>query len=71
MEKTPWFDCSTPPVRIGVYEREFPGVYKTFFQLWNGTRWNLSSSSKLMAGRHALKSAYQSGKWRGILKGTK
>lgn len=44
MEKTPWFDPTEPPVRAGVYEREWSSDISDPFDYWDGADWYYGGS---------------------------
>lgn len=66
MKKTPWFDGSVKPVRVGVYERTF-GSGETHFSKWDGKRWN-QFGNLLYASRQMNASGWQNLPWRGLTK---
>jgi hypothetical protein len=67
---TDWIPCETPPVRVGVYERnDMRGLekYGTVYQYWDGCSWGpyCEYSERAAELRHAYASVHQSGVWRG------
>jgi hypothetical protein len=69
MKRTRWIPCTTPPVRIGVYERRFNigGQPRIGFSRWDGSRWGLMRGSVAAADGEnecAWQVAWQH--WRGI-----
>jgi hypothetical protein len=63
---TDWISCETPPVRVGVYERDHQdGDKRTWFQKWDGEHWCMTSTFAGGAEEYSGRSSYQGGKWRG------
>jgi hypothetical protein len=66
---TDWISCDTPPVRVGVYERnDRNGLEKfgTVFQYWNGVCWGFYWGEPNKASPSDNRSGHQSGIWRGF-----
>lgn len=66
-KRTPWFPVSTPPERVGVYERVICDGANVVFQHWNGRWWGQYDIN--VVGAHAVRSRrsyHQSGKWRSL-----
>lgn len=64
---TPWFPGRVLPVRKGIYEREWPDLFGSFFARWDGFRWSLSMKSPAAVGAGDF-SAYAKDdlRWRGL-----
>lgn len=64
MTKTPWYPGDVKPVRVGVYERLYPGD-NAFKDYWGGKRWSYGKDA--FGGRCAK----QNRAWRGLTKEAK
>ena len=69
MKFTPWFGCSTKPVRPGIYQRRHKTLWFKVYSMWDGEKWMLGATSIVGAELMTEVSASQSGYfWRGIIK---
>lgn len=68
LKLTPWFDCSTPPVRPGVYERRSRKSVPVLYQHWNGRVWCFYDGTPEGAASLSCESGWQRGQWRGVLR---
>lgn len=78
MKTTPWFDAKDSPVRIGVYEADWPENigYGDWFAYWDGSQWGYMQRDPNDAVRDYQlepKHRHKAGKlaWRGLLKESK
>lgn len=67
MKLTPWYPGNVKPVRVGVYERDYPGE-GIYFCKWNGKRWHAGNKKLKLAKKVPIPSFSQSLPWRGIAK---
>jgi hypothetical protein len=63
---TDWIPCETPPVRVGVYERNLGDGHGFVFQRWAGEHWCSICLSADVAARDVVRSNYQGGHYRGF-----
>jgi hypothetical protein len=68
MKKTPWFDGTLTPERVGVYEREQEPPFhpRSFYSYWNGYRWLCGRNSPNLAPTEGWSSLCQNLRWRGL-----
>lgn len=64
-EKTPWFDGSVKPCRVGVYERYHP-TWGTSFSAWRGAHWSYPDYTEISAENDHRVSEVQDCPWRGL-----
>ena len=68
MNETPWFPGSTPPVRVGVYQRRQPGRVVQWYSYWDGKRWSaIALSAQQALEDKTMASAEQHWEWRGLI----
>ena len=60
---TPWF--TDPPVRHGVYQRDYYGVLE--YSYWDGHYWRFGCKTSKEAARMQVFSRFQNLPWRGLL----
>lgn len=66
MKKTDWIDAKTPPVYIGLYERQ-ASTDDVYWSWWNGTFWGVWNAAKKSATTLAnIPSSFQLSPWRGL-----
>jgi len=69
VQVTPWFGCSTVPVRPGIYERQHKKLGFKVYARWDGKKWLLGHPSIAVAEETWIVSQHQGGyMWRGVLK---
>ena len=69
MKLTPWFGCSTRPIRPGVYERRHKKLWFKVYAKWDGQKWFLGNPSPAVAEEEKVFSKHQDGYvWRGVMK---
>ena len=78
MKTTPWFNEKEMPVRIGVYEAEWPEDmgYGGWFAYWDGSQWGFMRESvdqAVMDYQQNPANRHKAGLliWRGLLKESK
>ena len=68
-KKTPWFDGSVKPVRVGVYQRRYSNGL-ILYSLWDGARWMLNAETANEAAGTGARwkdaSPHQFIPWRGL-----
>lgn len=74
MKLTPWFPGAVKPVRVGVYEREYPLIPSDegtvhLYCYWSGNKWSTwALSPKDAFNLWYTVGALQDLPWRGVLK---
>lgn len=65
MKLTRWFPGNIKPIRIGIYQRQYPtGIY---YCRWNGENWGLGYANIATAKAQSFyKSNLQEFRWRGV-----
>lgn len=69
MKLTPWFNSTTHPVRVGVYQRQHRYLGHAIYSMWDGKQWLFGAMTPEVAATQTTPSSMQ-GKhlWRGVLK---
>jgi hypothetical protein len=63
-KKTPWFDGSVKPVRLGVYQRRYVGGAR--YARWTGRYWCLPWRRVATAAQDTAASFFERLPWRGL-----
>jgi hypothetical protein len=66
---TPWFNSTTKPVRVGVYQRQHKYMGHAIYAKWDGKQWMFGGMTVEVAASQTTPSSMQGHHlWRGVLK---